>query len=205
MKKKKIARILDIYYQRTLRIKEQVMNSPQTLENITAAFENTYLHKELPDTITIMDRGNTHIIYNVGEVIDPLNSQTIHLAIRLADSQFTEYYDLGLRKYQFIPQITQFQRAFFEKENPPYFVAATSWNGPKDLFENRLLGFLLEDVTEKGKYTLSQIDPYNESRFWKYKGEKRITSCFLDPIFPQYMDTDQESKYLSDEAIIPIN
>jgi len=193
-------RTVERYYQRTLRLRKEILNGTEIKENICAAFEYVYLGREKPSGLVYLGQGDTHILFNVGKVIDPQNSRPVDLAVRLWHYD-NEPYDMG-NLFLLIPQLYAFEESFVNGRNPPYFIGAVSWKRPKKS-GYRLIGFILEDVSERRKYRLIP-DRCTSEFFFRDEGDRRCTKFFLDPNI-EYMGRDVASKYLSDEARIDVD
>lgn len=198
-KEQPMKRTIDDYYERTLRLRNEILNGNGIVDNIVNAFESTYLKKERSENVIFIGQGDTHTVLHIGEVIDPYNGRPVHLAVRLKNDQYGPYDD-RLRSKMLIPQLDAFQSAFVDGENPPYFVGVVSWKGPKEKFDNRVLGFILEDVSERKKYHLV---PDGHVFFFREEERRKRTRFFLDPRV-EYL-AESESRYLSDEARIDVN
>ena len=189
-------RTYEEYFQRYLRIKSEVINDDGILENIRNAFEHQYLGEEKREEILHLGQGDTHILFYVGEVVDPENQRPTHIAVRLWHYH-DEPYDLDLRSRLFIPQIHQFERAFVNGHNPPYFVGAVCWKSKE--FPEGVVAFLVEDVSEKRKYELT---PDGNRFFFREEGKGRRTRFLLDP--PVVYDADATSQYISESVRLDV-
>ena len=101
-------RTLDAYYNRTLRLRNEILNRNGIVDNIVNAFESTYLDKERFYDVVFLGQGDTHVVLHVGEVVDPENSRPVNLAVRLWHWH-DEPYNLGLRSGLLVPQLYAYQ------------------------------------------------------------------------------------------------
>ena len=196
-----IQRTLDVYRERTLRLQDEILREESIVDNIVNAFEHIYLGKKRSDEVVFLGGGDTHSVLHVGKVVDPYNKRPVHLAVRLRDCQYPPYSD-GSRSRLLTPQLRAFEAAFEHGENPPYFVGVVSWKHPKDESGERILGFILEDVSEREKFELTPID---HEYFLRKEENGRSTELYLDPLIGEIAPADFTSWYLRDEVRIDLN
>ena len=166
------------------------------LEKIASAFEYEYGGKSTAAKPREIGFGDTHVLYNVGFIRDPLTERGIHVAVRLWCYD-KKPYNLEERAFLLAIQFYEFERAFEYGHNPPYFAGVVTWK--KSVHDKKIAGFIMEDVSENKRYRLVETEDH---RSFFYRGglfqRKRF---FLDPS----LSGDFEArKYLEDMARIDL-
>ncbi len=194
-------RTSEVYYSRMLRVKLEIDKRPDVKSNIRRAFEHVYLGEPLVANVTFLDSGTDHSLFNVGRIFDSVNQRDVDLAVRLRRvSSYLSNYS-NTTAILFVPQLFAFENAFVSGDNPPYFTGVVSWKGPANKFKERVLGFLVEDVTCGNKYSL--IEEGDSEHFYRTDAKCNSKRYFLDP--KMRISDKKYSHYLSDEARVDAN
>lgn len=188
------------YFERTCRFKDLIESDKGLLDIMRATFEHQYLGKIEPETVRFLGQGSTHIVYRVGSVFDPIECREVHVALRLSVDHIV--YDT-YTEVMFTRQLDQFEDAFDNKrKQPPYFAGAVLWKGycAEQGEEIEAYGFLIEDVTENGRYEIEEIYDWPRSDFYRLTPDGK--ELFL--LDPYTVWGDPSEKYLLDEALVTV-
>ena len=193
-----------VYHDRMLRVRAQVNQNSDVQNRLQLAFEYVYLKSPLRSDVLFLGQGDDHVVLNVGVVRDYVNSRDVHLAIRLkhAEEGDSQPYSLGLREGPIASEIIAFEEAFINRKNPPYFACAVSWKDKSRKFKDKLLGVLVEDVTEAGKHKLCPVESTLGQIFRRKDGNGNQSDFFLDPSF--IYSVPFNCRYLSADSRIDI-
>ena len=186
----------DSYYERIIRLKPVIASDAQMLERIASAFEYEYGDKNSVESPRMIGFGDVHTLYNVGFIRDPANERGIHVAVRLWHHD-KHPYNLEERAFLLAIQLYEFEKAFENGLNPPYFAGVATWK--KGGHGKRVAGFILEDVSENRKYKLTETEGWRS--FFYREGTFRREKFFLDPSIIGDIEAHQ---YLEDRARIDL-
>jgi len=178
------------YLNRWLGLKPQIESDYSVLGNIVGVFDYLYRYKKLPKSVVELGEGESHILYNVGQVGE------LEIALRITKWSIKLIYtsDILLKdpKSDLEDEIACFVDAYVSDRNPPLFVGIINW---KDY-----LAILTEDVSKCGKLRLESVSWTDFDRINDDGTKERF---FLDPhISPGCFEDSQE--YLSESGRINI-
>ncbi len=186
------------YYGRILRLKPVILADRALISRIKGAFMHKYLEDALPEDVLMLGGGESHSVYSVGGMEDPLDGRKIHVAVRL--SKKTPYM---LEMHQIRRELGAFERAFVEGKNPPHFSGIVVWNnaGLQSL-ESQSAAIITEDIRMGKIFRLLCKDRESVTRA---NPDGSSETFFIDPLdYETEIDDEAGEKYASDEARIDL-
>jgi len=185
------------YFQRMLRLRGPILSNPDIFRNVRSVFRchsegSLRSERALRDGILFLGGGDSHAVYNVGIVQDPLDGRDVHVAMRTNNT-----YPYDSRSYHsrgnVAAQIEAYDFVFKNKKEwkVPYFCGAVAWNNH--------LGILTEDISERKRWQLEEAGYEHIKRKGPHGTEELF---FIDPIVRGSDYWFGNSKYLEEGAVI---
>ncbi|NQV09211.1 hypothetical protein HQ529_05145 [Candidatus Woesearchaeota archaeon] len=178
------------YFNRWLQLKPVIQENNELIKNIETIVKS-HIPEEVPNYYDlIIGRGDSHLVFWVGNIVNPLNRGELDIALRI-------YYgsSINLGSPSIAPEMGAFEDAFVQGKNPPYFIGCVSWKNPH--LGLNFYSFLTEDLSNRKNRKIDDIDLECCTRGYS----KEI--FFIDPTFYHKDETEVHGqKYVKNALTI---